>query len=105
MQASHQYLVLHHRLLTILLIALARITERVDESLLPAVYLYVGCSFGATPAQLGSITFVRSVVQALASPLGGILGRSPLQSGRRTGNLKETFAKATICFVLDMHMC
>jgi hypothetical protein len=46
----------------------------VDESLLPAVYLYVGCSFGATPAQLGSITFVRSVVQALASPQGGILG-------------------------------
>jgi hypothetical protein len=39
------------------------------------VYLYVGCSFGATPAQLGSITFVRSVVQALASPLGGILGK------------------------------
>jgi hypothetical protein len=48
--------------------------ERVDESLLPAVYLYVACSFGATPAQLGSITFLRALVQALASPLGGVLG-------------------------------
>ncbi len=64
----------HRRLLTTLLVSLARILERVDEQLLPSVYLYVGCTFGASPSQLAGITFVRGFVQALASPLGGFMG-------------------------------
>ena len=48
--------------------------ERVDEALLPAVYLYVSCALRASPAALGSITAARSLSQALTSPLGGVLG-------------------------------
>jgi hypothetical protein len=62
------------RALTSGLVYLARIIERMDEQLLPSVYFYVGCAFHATPSQLGTITLCRALVQALASPLGGILG-------------------------------
>ena len=48
--------------------------ERTDEQLLPAVYRFVGASFGATPSELGYLTLSRAMVQALASPVGGILG-------------------------------
>ena len=49
--------------------------ERMDEQILPAVYNAIGASFHATPSQLGILTLARALVQALASPLGGILGR------------------------------
>ena len=42
--------------------------------LLPALYSFVGRSFHADPQQLGALTFSRAVVQALASPLAGVLG-------------------------------
>ena len=42
--------------------------------LLPALFRFVGHSFQADPEQLGTLTFSRAVVQALASPLAGILG-------------------------------
>ena len=42
--------------------------------LLPALYSFVGRSFHADPQQLGVLTFSRAVVQALASPLAGVLG-------------------------------
>jgi hypothetical protein len=48
--------------------------ERMDEQILPAVYNAIGASFHATPSQLGVLTLARALVQALASPLGGILG-------------------------------
>ncbi len=48
--------------------------ERTDEQLLPAVYRFVGASFRATPSELGYLTLSRAMVQALASPVGGILG-------------------------------
>lgn len=48
--------------------------ERMDEQILPAVYNAIGASFHATPSQLGILTLARALVQALASPLGGILG-------------------------------
>ena len=48
--------------------------ERADEVVLPAVYNFVARSFNATPTQLATITLSRALVQALASPLGGILG-------------------------------
>lgn len=48
--------------------------ERTDEQLLPAVYFFVGPAFNATPSQLGYLTMSRALVQALASPIGGLLG-------------------------------
>jgi len=44
------------------------------SQILPALYRFVGASFGATPSQLGMCTLSRAVVQALASPLGGLAG-------------------------------
>lgn len=52
----------------------ARCPRRCDEQILPAVYSFVGASFGATPAQLGYITLGRALMQALSSPLGGVAG-------------------------------
>lgn len=48
--------------------------ERSDEQILPSLYSRVGRSFHATPTHLGFITLARAVVQALASPIGGIAG-------------------------------
>lgn len=48
--------------------------ERTDEQLLPAVYAFVSSSFNATPRQLGYLTQSRALVQALASPFGGLAG-------------------------------
>lgn len=45
-----------------------------DEQILPSVSKFLGCSFRAAPHQLGQITFWRALVQALASPLGGLAG-------------------------------
>lgn len=46
-----------------MLVYLAAIVERADEQVLPAVYFFVGRSLGATPTQLGALTFCRAVVQ------------------------------------------
>ncbi|CAM6083823.1 unnamed protein product [Calypogeia fissa] len=59
--------------LSLILINLAAIMERADESLLPAVYKEVGQAFNASPSELGSLTFIRSLVQAMSSPLAGLL--------------------------------
>lgn len=48
--------------------------ERSDEQILPSLYSRVGAAFDATPSQLGWITLARAVVQAVASPIGGIAG-------------------------------
>lgn len=48
--------------------------ERSDEQILPSLYSRVGAAFNATPSQLGWITLARAVVQAVASPIGGIAG-------------------------------
>lgn len=60
---------------TTVLVNLSAIMERTDEQLLPAVYLFVAVAFSATPKQLGYLTLCRAVVQALASPLGGFMGK------------------------------
>jgi hypothetical protein len=52
------------------------VMERMDEQILPALYLWVGEAFHATPSQLGELTLCRALVQALSSPLGGFLGTS-----------------------------
>lgn len=47
------------------------------QVVLPAVYAFVARSFSATPTQLATITLARALVQALSSPLGGLLGAHP----------------------------
>ncbi|EFN58437.1 hypothetical protein CHLNCDRAFT_140406 [Chlorella variabilis] len=60
--------------LTTALMNLASIVERADEGILPAVYVFIGKSLGVGLWQLGALTLCRALVQALSSPLSGILG-------------------------------
>ena len=53
---------------------LAMVFERADEVILPAVYSFVARSFSATPSDLANITLARALVQAVCSPVGGVLG-------------------------------
>ncbi|XP_072957789.1 uncharacterized protein [Typha angustifolia] len=59
--------------LSLILINLVSIMERADENLLPAVYKEVSEAFSAGPTELGYLTFIRNFVQAISSPLAGIL--------------------------------
>lgn len=54
---------------TLLMVNLAAIMERADEALLPGVYYEIGLALHASPAQLGSLTLVRSLMQAICAPL------------------------------------
>jgi hypothetical protein len=74
---------------TTAMVNLAGIMERTDEQLLPAVYRFVGASFNASPSQLGYITLSRAMVQALASPLGGVLGEQPRKGRDEKGRQME----------------
>lgn len=51
------------RLRTTLLMNLASVVEKADEQVLPAVYYFIGRSLNATPAQLGTLTLCRALVQ------------------------------------------
>lgn len=59
--------------LTLVLVNLAGIMERADESLLPGVYKEVGEALHAGPTGLGSLTLFRSMVQAVCYPLAAYL--------------------------------
>ena len=59
--------------LTLVLVNLAGIMEKADESLLPGVYKEVGAAIHAGPAGLGSLTLFRSIVQASCYPLAAYL--------------------------------
>ncbi|KAL7116711.1 hypothetical protein ACP275_03G021400 [Erythranthe tilingii] len=59
--------------LTLVLVNLAGIMERADESLLPGVYKEVGEALHAGPTGLGSLTLFRSMVQAFCYPLAAYL--------------------------------
>ncbi|KAF8409913.1 hypothetical protein HHK36_002432 [Tetracentron sinense] len=59
--------------LSLILINMASIMERADENLLPSVYKEVSEAFSAGPTDLGYLTFIRNFVQALSSPVAGIL--------------------------------
>lgn len=59
--------------LSLFLINLAAVLEKADEALLPAVYKEVSEAFQASPSELGTLTFIRTLVQAVCSPLAGIL--------------------------------
>lgn len=54
---------------TLFLVNLASIMERADEALLPGAYREVGLALHASPARLGSLTLMRSLVQAACFPL------------------------------------
>ncbi|PWA93008.1 hypothetical protein CTI12_AA076100 [Artemisia annua] len=58
---------------TLILINLAGIMERADESLLPGVYKEVGEELHVDPTRLGSLTLFRSMVQATCFPLAAYL--------------------------------
>ncbi|XP_042507098.1 uncharacterized MFS-type transporter YfnC-like isoform X2 [Macadamia integrifolia] len=79
--------------LSLILINLAAIMERADENLLPSVYKEVSEAFSAGPTDLGYLTFIRNFVQALASPLAGIL---VLYYDRPT-----VLAMGTVCWALS----
>ncbi|OVA14182.1 Major facilitator superfamily [Macleaya cordata] len=59
--------------LTLILVNLAGIMERADESLLPGVYKEVGAAIHTDPTGLGSLTLFRSIVQSSCYPLATYL--------------------------------
>ncbi|KAG6721954.1 hypothetical protein I3842_03G137700 [Carya illinoinensis] len=59
--------------LTLVLVNLASIMERADESLLPGVYKEVGAALHTDPTGLGSLTLFRSIVQCSCYPLAAYL--------------------------------
>ncbi|KAG8632950.1 hypothetical protein MANES_18G068400v8 [Manihot esculenta] len=58
---------------TLVLVNLAGIMERADESLLPGVYKEVGAALHTDPTGLGSLTLFRSIVQSSCYPLAAYL--------------------------------
>ncbi|PON61573.1 Major facilitator [Parasponia andersonii] len=58
---------------TLVLVNLAGIMERADESLLPGAYKEVGAALHTDPTGLGSLTLFRSMVQSLCYPLAAYL--------------------------------
>jgi len=62
------------RLVTTALVYGASVLERADEQILPSAYLFIGRSLFVSPTELGALTFARALVQALSSPISGILG-------------------------------
>ncbi|GAB4847292.1 hypothetical protein Ancab_026336 [Ancistrocladus abbreviatus] len=57
----------------LILVNLAGIMERADESLLPGVYKEVGADLHTDPTGLGSLTLFRSIVQSSCYPLAAYL--------------------------------
>jgi len=59
--------------LTLVLVNLAGIMEKADESLLPGVYKEVGAALHTDPTGLGSLTLFRSIVQSSCYPIAAYL--------------------------------
>ncbi|KAK9835393.1 hypothetical protein WJX81_006954 [Elliptochloris bilobata] len=59
---------------TMFALNLAFLLEKTNEQVLPAAYKFIGYSLNVNPSQLGSITLARGLVQALTSPVAGLLG-------------------------------
>ncbi|DBA71660.1 TPA: hypothetical protein ACH3X2_001115 [Trebouxia sp. C0005] len=76
LSSAHQKWWLRTRLVTTILVNMGNIMERADEQILPALYGFVAASFHIGPTQLGYLTLSRALVQAVASPLGGVLGHN-----------------------------
>ncbi|KAK2375639.1 Major facilitator superfamily protein [Trifolium repens] len=58
---------------TLVLVNLAGIMEKADESLLPGVYKEVGAALHTDPTGLGSLTLFRSIVQSSCYPIAAYL--------------------------------
>jgi hypothetical protein len=67
--------------ISLILINLASILERADETLLPAVYKEVSEAFNAGPTELGYLTFIMSFVQSISSPVAGRISEPSMQGG------------------------
>ncbi|XP_024525802.1 uncharacterized protein LOC9644682 [Selaginella moellendorffii] len=92
--------------ISLLLINLAAIMEKADESLLPAVYKEVAQTFHATPSELGALTFIRALVQAIFSPAAGILSmryNRPAVIG--LGTIFWAFSTAAVAFSQNFSQC
>lgn len=59
--------------MTLILVNLAGIMERADESLLPGVYKEVGAALHTDPTGLGALTLFRSMVQSACYPIAAYL--------------------------------
>lgn len=59
--------------LTLVLVNIAGIMEKADETLLPNVYTEIGKDLHTDPTGLGSLTLFRSLVQCLCYPLAAYL--------------------------------
>ncbi|XP_004239990.1 uncharacterized protein [Solanum lycopersicum] len=66
---------LRSNMLTLVLVNIAGIMEKADETLLPGVYKEVGEDLHTDPTGLGSLTLFRSLVQCLCYPLAAYLSR------------------------------
>ena len=58
---------------TLILVNLAGIMERADESLLPGVFKEVGDALHTDPTGLGNLSLIRSIVQTSCYPLAAYL--------------------------------
>ncbi len=92
--------------MSLVLINLAATMERADESLLPAVYKEVSEAFHLSPSQLGVLMFVRILVQALCSPLAGLLAvRYNRSSVIGLGTLLWAFSTAAFAVAVSFTQC
>jgi len=84
---------------TFFLVNFATIVEGADEALLPSVYLQVGKTFNATPSDLGTLTLVRSLTQALSFPVAAYLAiRYPRMRVIIAGVLIWAIATSVVAF-------
>lgn len=74
---------------TVFLINCVGVMERMDEQIVPALSRPLGCAFRAGPHALGLITFARALVQAVASPLGGIAVSAGKPGGRGRARVRQ----------------
>ncbi|KAI5084228.1 hypothetical protein GOP47_0000397 [Adiantum capillus-veneris] len=88
------------------LINLAAVMERADETIMPAVYKEVGQDFGASPSQLGYLSFIRAFTQSLSSPLAGILSlRYSRPSVVGIGTLFWAFSTVGVAISQNLFQC
>ncbi|CAN7076209.1 unnamed protein product [Brassica oleracea var. botrytis] len=79
--------------ISLILINLATLMQRADEKLIPSVAKDVKEAFNATLYDIGYLSFIRNIVQGLASPLAGLL---VVSYDRPT-----VFAVGCLCWVLS----
>ncbi|EFH60402.1 hypothetical protein ARALYDRAFT_900245 [Arabidopsis lyrata subsp. lyrata] len=79
--------------ISLILVNLATMMQRADEKLIPSVAKEVKETFNATLSDIGYLTFIRNIVQGLASPLAGLF---VISYDRPT-----VFAIGSFCWVLS----